>query len=636
MKNFFTSMLGALVALILFTVGSLFCLFMLFAIIGAIAGSGSRDRPARVENGAYVVFNMSMNITDAPARFDSNALMGMLTGGERDPIRMQLRQITNSLQAIAADKRVAGVFLYGSFEPDGIGTGYAALKEIRDALEQVRAAKKTVIFYLEDAGAREMYLASLGDEIALDPYGTIDMPGLATEQMYFAGALEKFGVGVQVTRVGKYKSAVEPFTRADMSPESREETQKLLDDVWGELRDSIAKGRGMTGRELQTLVDREGIITPEVALKRGLVTSIAYRDEVIDELKTRTGRGGAEEPFKQVSLADYARSVSMTSGPAPAAGKDNSASTTRRAARSTGSAKASGGAVAIVYAEGTIVDGDGSSQEIGGERFARELRQLRQDDTVKAIVLRVNSPGGSATASEHIQREIRLAREEKPVIVSMGAYAASGGYWISTYADRIFAQPNTITGSIGVFGLQADVQKLAGSVGVTFDGVKTGKFAGSQTISRPKTDEELAVAQRLVDWIYGQFVTKVSEARNLPRERVQEIAQGRVWSGAEALQLGLVDQIGGLDDAIAYAAQQAGLGATYRVREFPSKREFAEFIHELFGRDDTPDQMIGARIAPQGALDAMLSRFKAEARLLNEFNDPKGIYARLPLDQMVK
>ena len=679
MKNFLTSLLGSLVALAIFSIGALICLLVLLAIIGSLASGGDRDGPARVENGAYVVFNMSVNITDAPAQFDSNALLTTLAGGDRGPRQMQLREITQSLQAIATDKRIAGVFLYGSFEPDALGTGYAALKEIRDALEQVRAAKKTVIFYLADATAREMYLASMGDEIVLDPYGMLNMPGLATEQPYFAGALEKFGVGVQVTRVGKYKSAVEPYTREDMSPESREQTQKLLDDIWGELRGGIAKGRGMSDAALQKLVDKEGIITPELALQRHLVTRVAYRDEVIDDLKTRTGRGGTTEPFKQIALADYARAnVTMTSGYAPAptpapsdksdeidksaasasdesvasASDKSAASASDKSDKTDANAKdkkpttppkpprptrATKGAIAIVYAEGTIVDGEGRPQEIGGERFARELRRLRQDDTVRAIVLRVNSPGGSATASEHIQREIRLAKNEKPVIVSMGAYAASGGYWISTCADRIFAQPDTITGSIGVFGLQADVQKLAGSVGVTFDGVKTGKFAGSQTITRPKTPEEMAVVQHLVDWIYDQFVTKVSEARNLPRARVQEIAQGRVWSGAEAVKLGLIDELGGLDDALACAAQRAGLGGAYRVREFPRKKEFAEVLHGLFGsgNNNTPDQS-ELRIAPKGALDDLLARFKAEVQILNEFNDPKGIYARLPPDQMVK
>ena len=659
MKNFLTSLLGTLVALAIFTAGALFCLFLLLIVLGTLAGGGRRDGPARVENGSYAVLDMAINITDAPRQLDSNALLTALAGGSRGPEQMQLREITKSLQTIATDKRIAGVFLHGAFDTEGLGTGYAALKEIRDALEQVRAAKKTIIFYLQDPTAREMYLASMADEIVLDPYGMINMPGLATEQPYFAGALEKFGVGVQVTRAGKYKSAVEPFTRADMSPESREQTQKLLDDIWTDLRDAIAKGRGLTPAALQKLVDTDGLITPDRALKRHLVTRVAYRDEVIEDLKTRTGRGGTTDPFKQIALADYARAnVTMTTAYAPPPAKpattdqsDQSDQTDQSEQPQTTAktpkpprprpTRAPKSTIAIVYAEGTIVDGDGTPRDIGGERYARELRRLRQDDTVKAIVLRVNSPGGSATASKHIQREIRLAKDEKPVIVSMGAYAASGGYWISTCADKIYAQPNTITGSIGVFGLQADVQKLAASVGVTFDGVKTGKYAGAETITRPKTPDEMALVQRLVDWIYDQFILKVSETRHLPRARVEEIAQGRVWSGAEAVKLGLADELGGLDDALACAAREAGLSGAYRVREFPRKKEFTDLLHNLLGtrNDATPDQSELAllpRAAPRGALDDLLTRFKASANILNEFNDPRGIYARLPLDQMVK
>jgi protease-4 len=620
MKNFFTSLLGALVALIIFAIGSLVCLLVFFAALGAMIGGGENRAPA-VEKGAYLVFDMSVNVTDAPAQISSGALLGALTGGGDEPYRMQLRQVTRALKAAAEDSRIAGVFLHGQFQPSGYGTGYAALREIREALEEVRAAKKPVIAYLDSATVREMFVASLADELVLDPYGMVVMPGLASQPMYFAGALEKFGVGVQVTRVGKYKSAVEPFTRTDMSPESREQMQKLLDDLWGDLRNDIAGGRGLRVPELQALVDKNGIIIPETALQRKLVSRLAYRDEVIDDLKTRTGRAGSREPFKQVSLPEYMLTLPAGRGPVIA----------------TKSAKAGGkGTVAVVYAEGTIVDGKGNLNEVGGDRFARELRRLRQDSSVKAIVLRVNSPGGSATASEHIQREIRLARKDKPVIVSMGAYAASGGYWIATYGDRIFAEPGTITGSIGVFGVQFDVQKLANSVGVTFDSVKTGRFADTMTISRPKTPEEMEIYQRMVDWIYEEFVGKVAESRDLPKERVREIAQGRVWSGTEALKLGLVDEIGGLDSAILHAVEKAGLGGNYRVREFPRKKELAEVLNEMFG-GLAPEQS-GSRLSPaaKGTVDEVVSRLRTELGILNEFNDPKGIYARLPVECVVK
>jgi protease-4 len=437
----------------------------------------------------------------------------------------------------------------------------------------------------------------------------IMMPGLASEPMFYAGAFEKYGVGVQVTRVGKYKSFVEPFTRKDMSPENREQTQKLLDDIWGSLVAEIARSRGLTPAQLQTVVDTEGIIRPEVALARRLVDRTVYIDQVIDDLKRQTGRGAGKESFKQIALADYAKIA-----PDPADGDK---------------AKTAGpGSIALVYAEGDIVDGEGEMSEIGGAKFARELRELRQDPDVKAVVLRVNSPGGSAPASEAIQREIVLTRRVKPVVVSMGSYAASGGYWISTYGSRIFAEPTTITGSIGVFGIQFDVQKLANDFGITFDSVKTGKFADAITITRPKTPEELAVFQRLVDWIYGQFVTKVAASRNLKRDFVEEIAQGRVWSGSEAQKIGLVDEIGGLDAALRYAGAQAGLGENPRLIEYPRKKDLTEVIGEFF--DDM--KSAGGAHVRDGVIGQVVQRVTTELNALKSFNEPSGLYARLPVD----
>lgn len=290
----------------------------------------------------------------------------------------------------------------------------------------------------------------------------------------------------------------------------------------------------------------------------------------------------------------------------------------------------SGGRVAVVYAEGDIVDGEGQVGEVGGRKFSRELRRLREDPSIKAVVLRVNSPGGSATASEEIQRELRLTMKVKPVVVSMGSVAASGGYWISTYADRIFAEPTTITGSIGVFGLFINVQQLANNLGFTWDTVQTGKLAGLLTISRPKTDEELAVFQHMVDWVYEQFTDKVAAARKLDKAKVLEIAQGRVWSGQEAKQIGLVDEIGGLRAAISYAADKAGLGPRFRTVEYPRPRELKDLINDLM-QGVTPGDAFG-----NGALKQMLGDFKDQLKVLSRFNDPRGIYARLPVDLRVQ
>ncbi|MDE3083837.1 MAG: signal peptide peptidase SppA [Verrucomicrobiota bacterium] len=598
MKNFFASMLGSLAALVIFSAGCA----LVFAIVCAVM-IASQNKAAPVESGSYLVFDLTRNIPDSPTE------PGLGDFGGEKPETLQLRTITRALRAAAGDARISGVFITGSLEPQEYGAGFAALKEVRDALLACRAAGKPVVAYVDFAVARDIYLDSAASEVVMDPYGAVFLPGLASAPIFYAGAFEKFGIGVQVTRVGKYKSFVEPFTRKDMSPESREQTQKLLDDVWSGIVGDIAASRGLAPATLQDAVDTNGIFTAEEARTAGLVDRIAYRDEVLAGLKRKTGRVGAKEAFKQIALDDYAEGL-----PGDVAKKK---SEDKR------------GSIALVYAEGDIVDGEGDEGEIGGDKFARKLRELRQDDSVKAIVLRVNSPGGSATAAEEIQRELRLARKVKPVIVSMGTVAASGGYWISAYGDKIFAEPTTITGSIGVFGLFFNVQKLAGDLGLTFDVVKTGKFADVLTISRPKTDAELARFQHLVDWIYDQFVAKVAEGRHLDRAKVEAIAQGRVWSGVEAKNLGLVDELGGLDAALRYAAKRAGL-ENYRVVEYPRKKELSDVIVEWL-KGERHEQTSGA-----DALGRFVGQIKSGLKSLHEFNDPRGVYARLPLEVMAK
>ena len=605
MKNFFTSMLGALVALLIFACGAF---VLVIGFVGAIAAMGGGEKAtAELERGAYVVFDLSTNITDAPPPIDFGSL------GVAQDDHLQLRTVTRALRAAAKDERIAGVFITGGLRPASYGSGYAALSEVRAGIAAVKAAGKPVLAYLTTATTKDYYLASAASEVAIDPYGVIMMSGLASEPMFYAGAFEKYGVGVQVTRVGKYKSAVEPFTRTSMSPENRDQIQKLLNDIWDGILADIAPSRGTTAAQLQAIVDREGFIRPEQAKDGQLVDRIAYRDEVYDELKAKTGRAGSKQPFKQIGLADYAR-LSKDIADVPAKALEAAVS---------GSGK---GRVAVVYAEGEIVDGEGDADEVGGTRFSRELRKLRLDDGVKAVVLRVNSPGGSASASETIQREIRLIKKVKPVVVSMGSYAASGGYWIAAYGDRIFAEPTTITGSIGVFGVQFDVKKLSGDFGLTFDTVKTGKFADLISITRPKSDEELAVFQRMVDWIYGEFIGKVAEARKIKREVVEEIAQGRVWSGAEAKNLELVDELGGLDAAIAYAVAQAKLGPNYRLVEYPHPKELFEAVQELI------EKIAPNNVRAPGLAGKLAERIEREVRVLRTFNDPQGVYARLPLN----
>jgi len=611
MKNFLGSLLGALVALVIFA-GAIVTLGI--GLLGALAtlGESEKSSPA-VLSGSYLVLDLSTNFSDAPPQLDLAALRG-----QEDSL--QLRAVARSLRAAATDERIAGVYLTGDLNPAGYGSGYAALRELRAALLAFREAGKPVVAYLTFASTRTYYVASAATDLALDPYGMILLPGLAAEPMFFAGAFEKVGINVQVTRAGKYKSAVEPFTRREMSAENREEVRELLQDIWDSLLGEIGASRGVSLAQVQAVVDQEGLIRATEALGARLIDRTAYRDEIYDALKAKTGRAGSEKPFKQVSLAAYARQLKPAAAlPMP------------RPVEGVAPASVKAGRIAIVYAEGEIVDGEGSPDEIGGARLSRELRKLRHDKNVRAVVLRVNSPGGSAAASEVVQREVRLLRREKPVVVSMGSYAASGGYWISAYADRIFAEPTTITGSIGVFGMQFDVQRLADTIGVTFDRVKTGRFADAMTVSRPKTAEEMAVLQRMVDWIYGEFLAKVAEGRNLSPDKVAAIAQGRVWSGADALTHGLVDELGGLEAALAYAAGKAGLGADYRVVEIPRDRELVEAIQELIEK-----AVPGAVRASAGPLEELRRRFERELRALAACNDPQGVYARLPFTLSVR
>jgi protease-4 len=418
--------------------------------------------------------------------------------------------------------------------------------------------------------------------------------------MFFGAAFKKYGIEVQVTRVGKFKSAVEPFVLDKMSDANREQMQSLLGDLWAEWKGSVAADRKLAPEAIQAASDDQGILMAGEALKGGFLDQLATPDAVLDELKGLAGRKNTDTEFPQMDLGAYMKM------PFEVTGKNR---------------------IAVVYAEGTIVDGHGQDGEVGGDRLSRELRKLRLDKNVKAIVLRVNSPGGSAMASELIQREVILARKDKPVVVSMGYLAASGGYWIATYGDRIFAEPNTITGSIGVFGMLPNVQKLANDHGITWDRVQTSKLANPMTLSRPKSAAELARIQLLVDDIYEQFLTRVAASRKLKRDQVHEIAQGRVWSGTQAKQLGLVDELGGLKDAVRHAAKLAKIEGDYHVDAPNEPRTTVEKLLKALG-GDKPSQSRSRAGAAQDLRLQVESAFES----LNTLTDPRGIYARMPFD----
>ncbi|MDX2230912.1 MAG: signal peptide peptidase SppA [Leptolyngbyaceae cyanobacterium bins.349] len=589
MRNFFKYTLASLLALFLFLGMSISGLLFLVIL------TASRDPVPKVKDKSILSFDLGLNITDGlqtPVDGFGQALGNQLEG-------ISLKATLDAINQAARDRRIVALYLHG--EMTG-GAGYAQLKEIRDALQRFRASGKKIIAYDLDWGEREYYLASVADTILMHPFGSLELNGLSSEGTFFAGALQKYGIGVQVTRVGKYKSAVEPFLLTQRSPENRQQTQQLLGDLWGELRGAIAKARNITPQQLQAIADNDGILEPNEAIQRKLVTKTAYEDEVIEQLK----QIGTEddESFRQINLSSYATVA------------QNQLEKGRNANQK----------IAVVYAEGDIVNGRGDVDQIGGDRFAKILREIRQDEDVKAVVLRVNSPGGSAVASEVIQREVILTRKEKPVVVSMGSVAASGGYWIATYSDRIFAEPNTITGSIGVFGLLPNIQQLGNNNGVTWDAVKTARFADIQTVTRAKTPQEMALIQKSVDRIYDQFLTRVADSRKLPKARVAEIAQGRVWSGIQAKAIGLVDELGGLEAALQDAAKRAKLGDKWQLAEYPQPRSFTELLF------DSPNSQMTKLFESKDPVLMELQKLKAEVALLGNLNDPLSAYARLPFN----
>jgi protease IV len=612
MKQFFITFFANLAAL-LFVFGAPLLLFLIL-IIASFSASFKGKHLVTIERGSILVFDLSLNVTDSPEHATStDALTNALSNDSTKSV--PLHRLVTAIKKAAKDDRIRGLLLVGSFEPADFGTGYACLKELREAIIDFKKSGKQVYAYLEAPTTRDYYVVSAASTIYLNPYGEMEMPGLAVVKTYYKQGFDKYGVNVQVTRVGKYKSAVEPFILTKMSDADREETQKLIDDLWGDFVQAVSLSRSIDPVAFQQLVDTDGYILPEHAIAAHLVDKLAYFGDVLNDLGKVAPSSDYSRiplPFQQVAIGDY-----MNAGRTPRLlgerGSDN--------------------VVAVLYLEGEIVDGWGDLTNIGGDRFAAELRELRKDDDVKTVVLRVNSPGGSAYASEEIQHEIIALKAKKPVIVSMGNYAASGGYWVSTYGDRIFAEPNTLTGSIGVFGMFLDIQKLANNyLGVTFDSAKTGAFADFETISRPKTDQELAMAQARVDDLYGKFLDKVSESRHIPRDGangIDTIAQGRVWAGSEALNLKLVDQIGGLEDAITYAAQKAKLGARigdYRVKEYPEEVSFAESLALLLSNGEEP--MTKAKADP---FTQAFLKMKSDLKSLQEFNDPMGMYARMPL-----
>lgn len=553
-------------------------------VVMALLGSLPEVEGTAVADNSILVVDLSLPIVDDP----KPAGLGALLGYSGDVYPYPLHVIAKSIRRAADDPRIVGLYLTGGVA----GTGWASLHEIRSALLDFSAAQKPITTYFPYYDERGLYLASAGDRTYAPPFSEVDLGGPSAEVNYYADAFQRFGVEVQVTRVGKFKSAVEPYMLNQMSAENREQIRTLLNDIFQPCLQSIAEGFEIELEELQNIVKERGVLTSAGGVEVGLIDDIRYEEEVAGELREITGEGqwdgAGRYDYEQIWLEDYI------------------------SAEYSEDDRMEGATIAVIFAEGDIIDGS-SSDQVGGESLAADLEAARVDEGVAAVVLRVNSPGGSASASEVILHQVELLAAEKPLIISMGDVAASGGYWISSLADEIFADGYTITGSIGVFGMFPNVAGLAKELGVAVETVELSPYGDPYSLYRSKSDAMLARLQVSVDEVYDGFLDRVARGREMEVPAVHEIAQGRVWSGTRALELGLIDKVGGLTDALQRAAALAGLNDGYAVEYWnyqPSA--FEEFLSSI--AQDTPSDLVQLqqlvqtvqRLAPRNGVQARL------------------------------
>lgn len=581
MKSFFKYVLATITGI------GIVAIILFFVLIGMITSAVKQMGSKEADIPSNAVLYVSLN-HDIPERTLPNPWEDLDVPGYRSLKSLGLNDITARIAAAKTDDKIKGIYL----NPTYVNTGMASLKAIRDALVDFKTSGKFIVAHSDYYTQKAYYLASVADKVYLNPEGTLEFKGLASSVTFMKEALDKLGIDMQVVKVGTYKSAVEPFILNEMSAANREQITSYLNSLYDSFLQHIAEGRNIPTDSLRHIADHYLVRNATAALEHRFIDGKKYKDEFIAEVKEKL-HIDEKKDIPAISLLDYT-------------GTPKTAST--------------GDRVAVLYAYGEIVDGEGSNDNIGGDRISRELRKLRRDDRVKAVVLRVNSPGGSALASDIIAREVALTKEVKPIVVSMGDYAASGGYYISALADSIFAEKETLTGSIGVFGLIPNMKGLLNNkLGIHVDEVKTGKFADLLTsVDRPLTAEEYAIIQSQVNDVYATFTGIVSKGRGLSVANVDSIGQGRVWTGEQALGIGLVDKVGNIDDAVQAAANKAKL-ENYRVIYYPSiKDPWASIL----GASKEKIKM--------WMLDDELGAYRSYIEQLRTVTRSSGIQARMP------
>jgi protease-4 len=559
-----------------------------------LAGMAAGSSETTVKDNSLMVLDLNGSLSERNDENIYSTIMGF-TGDNGNVYG--LNDILASIKKAKENDKIKGIYI----KANSLSTSFASIEAIRAALDDFKSSGKFIVTYADNYSQGLYYLSSVADKVVLNPHGAVDWRGLASTPMFFKDLLEKIGVEMQVFKVGTYKSAVEPYTCTQMSDANKEQMTALLGSIWDKMLSNISASRKISSDSLNAYADRVLTFAPaEEVVAKGLVDTLMYQNDMRDYLKGMMSVD-KDDDIPMLSLDDMINVKRDTP-------KDMS-----------------GNIIAVYYAVGEIVDAAGNDingdESIVGNKVIRDLRKLKEDKDVKAVVLRVNSPGGSAFASEQIWKAVSELKAEKPVIVSMGDYAASGGYYISCVADSIVAEPTTLTGSIGIFGMFPNAKGLADKVGVTFDVAKTNEYSDVGVITRPMKDGEKAMLQSYIERGYDLFVTRCADGRGMKKEDIEKIAQGRVWSGTMAKEIGLVDEIGGLDKALEIASKKAGV-EKYTTQEYPEpKSMFSTLL----------DKSLPAYIESR-MLKSKLGSYYSDFNTMRKIDRMSRIQARIPLE----
>ncbi|NPA69093.1 MAG: signal peptide peptidase SppA [Chlorobi bacterium] len=551
MKNFFNYVLASMLGTFLV----LFVFFIINLVIlgGIISSSGvfSEKETVVPENSVLILSFKNAVAEKASVKPDFGTLKFRKT--------LSLKSVTDAIKKAKTDDRIKGIYLDLSL----LNTGFASTEELRNALKDFKSSGKFITAHSDLYTHKSYYLASVADKVYLTPGGILQFSGLSAQLVFFKSLLDKIGIEPQIIRHGKFKSAVEPFMSDEMSDANKEQTMRFISSLWGSLLKAVSEERHIPVAELNKYADELSAADAKDALKLNLVDGLKYEDQIIQELKQKTGIS-EDKSLNEINLTDYIASTKDIKEILE--NKENN--------------------IAVIYADGEIVDGEGTEEQAGSKTLSEAIRKAREDESVKAVVLRINSPGGSALASEVIWRETVLTGQNKPFMVSMGNLAASGGYYIACGADTIVAEPTTLTGSIGVFGILFNAKELMNKLGININTVNTNKYSDIGSPAKKLSDYERGIIKKAIEDVYSTFIAHVAEGRKISEDSVDAIGQGRIWSGEDALKIGLVDTLGGLETAINIAAEKAGL-KTYGIKYYPEKDKFSLLLENMLNEAKT-------------------------------------------------